>query len=114
MAELLTYVRAMKAPASRPLEGAAARGKVVFSGAADCSSCHDPMRRFSDGLVHDVGGGPFRTPSLLGISGRGQLFHDGRYRSMDELLTGSNGRMGQIASLSADDRAALVAYLATL
>lgn len=114
LAQLVTYVRAMKAPASRPLDGDAARGQRVFAGAADCSSCHDPARNFSDGLVHDVGGGPFRTPSLLGIAGRGRLFHDGRYRSLDELLSGSNGRMGQTASLSAEDRTALQSYLATL
>lgn len=114
LAALLQYVGSMKAPASRPLEGAALRGKVVFAGAADCSSCHDPARKFSDGLVHDVGGGPFRTPSLLGIAGRGRFFHDGRYRSLDELLSSTNGRMGLTATLSADDRAALQSYLATL
>jgi mono/diheme cytochrome c family protein len=114
LASLLKYVRAMKAPLSRPVAGAAARGRTLFSGAADCSTCHDPDNHFSDGLVHDVGGGPFRTPPLLGIAGRGRFFHDGRYRTLDELLAGTNGRMGQTASLSADDRAALTSYLATL
>ncbi len=111
---LLTYVRSMKAPLSRPLEGAATRGKTVFSGSAECSTCHDPDNRFSDGLVHDVGAGPFRTPSLLGIAGRGRLFHDGRYHSLDELFTGTSGRMGLTAPLSPEDRSALHAYLATL
>ncbi len=115
LAALSAYVRSMKAPAARPLSTEAARGKVVFSGAtADCASCHVPSRMFSDGLPHDVGGGAFRTPSLIGIAGRGRFFHDGRYRSLDELLTGTNGKMGQTAALSPADRAALKAYVETL
>jgi len=114
LASLLRYVGSMQAPASRPLEGPALRGQAVFAGAGECSTCHDPAHRFSDGLVHDVGGGAFRTPSLLGIAGRGRFFHDGRYRSLEELLTRTDGRMGQTASLSPDDRAALQSYLATL
>ncbi len=115
LAALSAYVRSMKAPAARPLGTEATRGKVVFSGAtADCASCHVPSRMFSDGLPHDVGGGAFRTPSLIGIAGRGRFFHDGRYRSLDELLAGTNGKMGQTAALSPDDRAALKAYVETL
>ena len=104
----------MKAPLSRPIEGAAARGKTLFAGAADCASCHDPANRFTDGLVHDAGAGPFRTPSLLGAFGRGRFFHDGRYRSLDELFAGTRGRMGLAAVLTPDDQAALKSYLATL
>ncbi len=115
LAALSAYVRSMKAPTARPLDTEAARGKVVFSGpAADCASCHVPSRMFTDGLPHDVGGGAFRTPSLIGIAGRGRFFHDGRYRTLDELLTGTNGKMGQTAALSPVDRAALKAYVETL
>lgn len=115
LAALSAYVRSMKAPAARPMSTEAARGKIVFSGAtADCASCHVPSRMFSDGLPHDVGGGAFRTPSLIGIAGRGRFFHDGRFRSLDELLTGTNGKMGQTAALSPADRAALKAYVETL
>jgi hypothetical protein len=52
------------------------RGRVAFE-AAGCSSCHAGSR-MTDNRVHDVGtGGVFQTPSLLGLSSRLPLMHDG-------------------------------------
>lgn len=56
---------------------AAELGRALFfddalgaDGATSCATCHDPKRRFTDGLVHPAGdlGQGRRTPSLVGAS----------------------------------------------
>lgn len=99
---------------------AVARGREVFR-EADCASCHDPARRFTDGRSHALGGlrgdeliAAFDTPSLLGVRDTAPYFHDGRYPTLDALLRDPRHRMGDLAGVRADDRAALVAFLETL
>lgn len=99
------------------------RGRAVFTGErAGCANCHSG-EFFSDGLVHDVGTGAagdryegYNTPSLRGVYRRVRLLHDGRARSLEELLTGPHApeRVGGTEPLSADELADLVAYLRTL
>jgi DNA-binding beta-propeller fold protein YncE/mono/diheme cytochrome c family protein len=122
-----TYLVGMRGPV---LEGAAMdpgkerlaeRGKVVFDDPAQgCATCHVGGRG-TDQTTHDVGsalsadrGVPFDTPSLRFVSGTAPYFHDGRYATLRDLLSGSDGRMGHTLQLKRADVVALEAYLETL
>ena len=54
----------------------------------------------------------FDTPSLRYVGGTGPWFHDGRYKTMHDLLVKSDGKMGHTKHLSEEDLDALEAYLA--
>jgi cytochrome c peroxidase len=56
----------------------------------------------------------FDTPSLRFVGATAPYFHDGRYKSLDEVLIAPDHDMGGGATLGRGDRAALVAYLETL
>jgi DNA-binding beta-propeller fold protein YncE len=105
------------------LSDAAKRGELVFNGAkAGCANCHRG-ECFTDGEIHDVGlGSPrdeyngFNTPSLVGLYHRVRLLHDGRAKSLDELLTGPHDPAtvtGQ-GELNDMERADLIEYLKSL
>lgn len=127
MDALIAYLSEMRAPA---LEGAAprseeaalaARGKALFfEESQGCATCHVGGPG-TDGEKHDVGGMGFSdgragldTPSLRFVSGTAPYFHDGRYSTLEELLTGSDGKMGHTLQLSRQDVVALKAYMETL
>lgn len=86
-------------------------GAVVFR-KAGCAGCHSGDR-FTAAAVFDVeledqvGQRRFNPPSLPGVSQRDRLLHDGRSRSLDELL---DVHPPEIA-LSAEDRRRLIEYL---
>ncbi|HZS50496.1 MAG TPA: cytochrome c peroxidase [Bryobacterales bacterium] len=74
---------------------AAKRGMALFTGKAGCSNCHNgPL--LSDQKMHYIGvqemagdspqGTPYKTPSLRDIVLRGSYMHNGRYRTLDEVL----------------------------
>jgi mono/diheme cytochrome c family protein len=115
---LLAYVAQIPAPpAVRPAEGRTAeRGKAVFE-SSGCAACHKGGG--TDGLAHDVGSGnpdhrkEFDTPSLRGVRGSAPYFHDGRYATLEEMLTATDTRM-ITAPISDSDRKSLIAYLETL
>jgi len=117
IAQLATYVTSIgKMPnhpnPNPPNNADVSKGKELFA-SAECANCHAAGGQ-SDRQVHDVGtGGTFLTPTLAGISTRGQLMHDGRYKNLDTLLAGATS-MGRGSQLSPDDRQALVKYLETL
>ncbi|HEY3818783.1 MAG TPA: c-type cytochrome [Polyangiaceae bacterium] len=98
-----------------------ARGSEIFhSAAAACSSCHAGSNE-TDNEKHDVQSktaadksGSFNTPSLRFVGGGGPYFHDGRYKTLRQLLTDADRKMGHTAQLSNDDLEALEAYLRTL
>lgn len=116
---LLTYVAALKTPAHRPPRDAQviARGRTVFnSKEQDCGGCHVDGAG-TDGQKHQVGSttdAPFDTPSLRFVGGTAPYFHDGRFATLDEMLTSTTHQMGNVRQLSASDRQALIAYLETL
>lgn len=121
---LVTYISQMPAPSSgvSPADKAkVARGRAIFASAeAGCAGCHDGAS-FTDGRNHDVGskhkadrGSAFNTPSLHLVGGTGPYFHDGRYSTLSELLTKSDGKMGHTKHLSSADLDALETYLRTL
>jgi YVTN family beta-propeller protein len=71
---------------------AARRGRVVFVEKARCGRCHRGENYTSE-KNYDVGlegdGSPYRhwnPPSLRGLYDRGPYLHDGRARTLDELL----------------------------
>jgi DNA-binding beta-propeller fold protein YncE len=97
------------------------RGAEIFaSKSAGCADCHSGPR-LTDGKMHDVKtktrtdrNAEFNTPSLLFLKSRAPYLHDGRYRTLDELLAGLDGSMGHVKHLSNEDMDALEAYLLTL
>jgi YVTN family beta-propeller protein len=92
------------------------RGREVFS-AQGCAECHRPPTYTSDG-VYDVGlddgrgGRKFNPPTLRGVSQRDALFHDGRARSLEQVL----GRFGHggADALTPAERADLLKFLRSL
>lgn len=105
------------------LQKAVLRGREVFNGAtANCASCHSG-RYFTDGEIHDVGlktekdrYDGFNTPSLVGVYRKVRLLHDGRARSLEEVLTGDHNpaKVTGRGELTKEQLADLVAYLKTL
>lgn len=129
---LLAYFDQLKPPpnpyaaraAENPQAGASVeRGRGIFrSQRAACAVCHAGPY-FTDGEIHDVGLGEekdayqgFNTPSLIGVYDRVRLLHDGRAKSLEEVLTGPHnpqtvtGRGG----LTREELADLIEYLKTL
>jgi len=126
---LLAYFDALESPPNpyRLENGgfseAAARGRKVFEGdKAGCVQCHSgPL--LTDNKVHDVGTGDsgdryrgYNTPSLRGVHRKVRLLHDGRSRSLRELLTGPHAPEkvageGGLTPAELDD---LIAYLKSL
>jgi DNA-binding beta-propeller fold protein YncE len=108
---------------SQETANAARRGEVLFqSDRAGCTSCHSGPY-FTDGQIHDVGLGGrgdfykgFNTPSLLGVHRRVRLLHDGRARTLDEVLEGPHSPAEVIGAepLTPRELTDLVAYLKTL
>ena len=97
-----------------------ATGEAVF-GRAGCPTCHDPRRQFTDGHAHDVQSAAagdadsrFDTPSLVGVGATAPYFHDGRYATLQSLISDNHDRMGHTSDLSQGDMLALIAYLNTL
>ena len=124
---LAGFVQRGLAPPPAPVVPASAqaqvaRGKAVFeSDQVGCVWCHKLDQEASDRSLHDVGSrvkdedrASFRTPPLRFISGAGPYFHDGRYATLDAVVDQNLDRMGTTSQLSADDRAALVAFLRSL
>jgi hypothetical protein len=75
-----------------------------------CAGCHIPSAGFVDHQQHDVGsGGLYKTPTLRNADFNPPYFHDGRYRSYDEVVSHFDRVFG--IGLSAQDQHDLVAYL---
>lgn len=105
------------------LSEAARRGEQVFnSERAGCANCHSGPY-FTDGQIHDVGLGArtdrydgFNTPSLLGIHNRVHYLHDGRAKSLAQLLTGPHNpaKVTGTGELKEEELRDLVEYLKSL
>lgn len=129
---LQAYLRQLSPPpnpyaaaAAKDSEIAAAveRGRTVFQSAkAGCANCHTGPN-FTDGEIHDVGLGSekdaypgFNTPSLVGVFRRVKLLHDGRAKSLEDVLTGDHApaKVTKQGELTSAELADLIAYLKTL
>jgi cytochrome c peroxidase len=79
----------------------ARRGMALFFGDADCVRCHSgPLltdgKFYRLGVFHDKGRGlvsgkkeddyKFRTPSLRNVASTGPYMHDGRYKSLNDVV----------------------------
>lgn len=105
--------------------------------AATASLAHQSIRPFTDLLLHDMGdgladgrpdyaatGAEWRTPPLWGIgmvesiNGHTNFLHDGRARSLEEAILWHGGEASAsrdvFIELSAQNRAALIAFLESL
>lgn len=113
------------------LTPAAERGKTLFfSTATKCATCHSGPY-FTDSRLekpynlHDVGTGDgqgealgpkFDTPTLLGVYRMEPLLHDGRAKTLRDVLTTQNrgDKHGTTSQLSATEIDDLVAFLKSL
>lgn len=126
---LVAYLKTVRPPPNpfRQPDGslteAARRGERIFqSDVANCTSCHIGAY-FTDGEVHDVGTGRptdrlegFNTPSLIAVHRKVELLHDGRAKSLDELLTvpHSPQNVSGTRDLTVEEIGDLVGYLKSL
>ncbi|WP_407676462.1 hypothetical protein [Povalibacter uvarum] len=125
------YQLALAAP--RPPRGsynanAAARGKTLFNGKAECSTCHVPPIFTEPGYnMHtpeEIGidsfqadrapDGRYRTAPLKGLwtHTRGGFYHDGRFATLGDVIAHYDGTFG--LGLSAGEKRDLAEYLKSL
>ncbi|TWT59911.1 cytochrome c peroxidase [Rubinisphaera italica] len=105
------------------LTEAAVRGEKIFrSEQAACASCHNGPY-FTDGKIHDVGLGSaedyyngYNTPTLIGLYRKVRYLHDGRSKSLEDVLTGDHApeKVSGERALSPEELSDLVAYLKSL
>jgi cytochrome c peroxidase len=114
-------------------------GQTVYNGRGGCARCHGTNAHVSD-QVHNTGldatitdagagGGRFKAPSLRNVAVRAPYMHDGRFRTLDEVvdfydrgvqnnpqldprLRGPNGQPLRL-NLNPAERAGLIAFLNT-
>jgi mono/diheme cytochrome c family protein len=121
---LAEYLLAMAPPPARaatPAERALVdRGRELFEGdGTGCGACHAGAVS-TDATKHEISPNArddrtrFDTPSLRFVRGTAPYFHDGRYPTLEALLSDPGSGMGHAAGLPPLDRAALAAYLGTL
>jgi YVTN family beta-propeller protein len=73
------------------IEAGITRGETVFR-SLGCATCHVPPltytidTTFDVGLADEEGKTKFNPPSLRGVSQRSALFHDGRAKSLEEVI----------------------------
>ncbi|MBY0491529.1 MAG: c-type cytochrome [Gemmatimonadaceae bacterium] len=114
-------------------------GQTLYAGRAGCARCHGTSAHVSD-QVHNTGldaaitdagagNGRFKAPSLRNIAVRAPYMHDGRFRSLEEVVdfynTGVQNNAGLDPrlrapggqplrlNLSLDERNAIVAFMKT-
>ena len=104
---------------------AAKRGETLFNrpfeqmNGQSCASCHTPGSHFTDNLVHDIGSagdgaesgfsGALDTPTLLGIAHTAPYFHDGRFRTLADVVVWFDEQFS--LDLGEEGRLDLTAYL---
>ncbi len=118
---LLAFVKTLEhAPAPAPSE-AAKRGAKVFE-AKGCAVCHAGAD-YTDGEVHVTGlEAPddahkgFKAPPLRGVGRRNPYLHDGRARTLEELLTKHHraSTLTRREDPTAEELADLIAFLKSL
>jgi YVTN family beta-propeller protein len=103
------------------LSAAARRGQALFQGKANCSRCHQG-EDYTSTHTYDVklepDGSPYlrwNPPSLRGVYDRGPYLHDGRAKTLDEVLrTFHNPEKLGASPLSPGERQALIEFLMSL
>jgi DNA-binding beta-propeller fold protein YncE len=105
------------------LAAAVERGRQIFhSSEAGCITCHQGPE-LTDGQIHDVGTGRrmdryhgYNTPTLRNVYHKTLLLHDGRAKSLEEVLTGVHRPSNVAGSRDLGDQelADLIEYLKSL
>lgn len=124
---LRAYQLSLTKPSPPPVdEVAAARGKMLFAGAAQCATCHAPPH-FTDANVRlhspsETGMDPeyalrsatkqYRTTPLRGLAFHPPYFHDGSAATLSDVVNHYDTVMH--LGLTARQKADLVEYLKTL
>lgn len=104
------------------------KGEEVFkSEGTRCIKCHVPETEYTDRMSYpfypklppvsgfeDEKEQNFKTPSLFFVNGTPPYYHDGRASTLDVLVENNGDRMGRTSHLSAEEKAALIAFLRTL
>jgi YVTN family beta-propeller protein len=126
---LIAFLETLEPPTNpyRTADGglteSAKRGEAIFNDRkAACSRCH-PAPYYTDGKVHDVGTGErgdvykgYNPPSLVGLYDRPVFLHDGRSKTLEQLLTGPHDPdlLNSRGPLTKDELKDLIAYLKSL
>lgn len=97
-------------------ESLIAAGRRVFT-ASGCARCHQPGQfttpgSFNVGLTDETGLTEFNPPSLLGVSQRDRLFHDGRASSLESVVSEFGHQLE--LPLSDTETRQLIAFLRSL
>jgi hypothetical protein len=114
---LVTFVSSLPSPVHPTADDASiARGRELFSSErTDCQSCHPGGDTDHRGHLLDMSqANSYDTPSLRSVVATAPYFHDGRYPSLDALLSDRKSHMGRAFELSGADRRALRDYLESL
>ncbi len=120
-----TYLKSLR-PVPSPhlvdgrLSAAAQRGQKLFeSDRVGCAMCH-PEPLYTDGLAHNVGTRSpkeqterFDTPTLIEIWRTAPFLHDGRYTTIEQLLTEGGHGLGK-TKLTEQELADLIAFVLSL
>jgi YVTN family beta-propeller protein len=127
VADMLAFLETLRPPPhpNRGQDGLlspqAERGKEIFQGKAGCVRCHrggfyTSNRNYDVGLEPD--GGPYKLwnpPSLIGLYDRGPYLHDGRARSLQDLLQYHHRpQMLDGEKLTPTEQADLIAFLLSI
>jgi mono/diheme cytochrome c family protein len=94
---------------------AVARGKALFEGAAECSTCHAGALGTNNATLEVGTGEALQVPRLVELARRAPYFHDGRIPTLAARFTpaGGGNRHGKVENLSSAEIDDLVAYLAS-
>jgi cytochrome c peroxidase len=97
------------------------RGEALFTGKAQCATCH-PAPFFLDDKLHDLhlerflkdepGDGPMKTFTLRGIKDSPPYMHDGRCLTLEDTVEFFN--LVQELKLTPQEKADLVAFMRAL
>jgi len=120
---LIKYLEKMPAPKKQDLALASdvASGRDLFMDATlGCAGCHVAGPGV-DKTTHNVGSKAvadidtkFDTPSLMFVKGTAPYFHDGRHKTLDDMLSSTDSEMGHTQHLTARQRQALAAFLGSM
>jgi len=92
------------------------RGREIFNRSdVGCGTCHSGQQltdNQSYAIFSDV---PMNTPSLIGVAATAPYLHDGSAKTLADVLTlAGSGQMGDVSSLSRQERGDLERYLKSL
>jgi YVTN family beta-propeller protein len=108
--------------ADNTLTEGASRGKLIFEGKGDCVRCHPPPY-YTDQKSHNVGilsprepDGLYDTPALIEAYRTAPYLHDGRARTIRDVLTEHNehGQHGNTQQLTEQEITDLEIYVLSL